>query len=266
MILLKRVIKGVALICLTCFSFFYTDKVINLLNENDPLMDKIKAKQDNYLIEPVNAIIDNDTIIPGINGKKMDVSKSYDEMKLGGIFREDLIIYNYLYPSDSLYNNKDKYIIKGNGNKKKVALLVILSSRDIDKINNNNITIFLNHKDIDIDNISKLKYNEVYSYGNNGVYNYDLLVNDNTIINRLSNNKSIYCLAKNKDNNVLDVCNKNDMFVVIPNVIGGYFEIKNNITNGSIILLDDINYLNDVIKYINGKGYEIIELSKLLKE
>ena len=71
---------------------------------------------------------------------------------------------------------------------------------------------------------------------------------------------------KIKDNTVLEVCNKNNMYTIIPNIIGDYTEIKNNISNGSIILINNTNNLNIIIKYINSKGYNIVTLSNLLKE
>ena len=56
------------------------------------------------------------------------------------------------------------------------------------------------------------------------------------------------------------------MYTIIPNIIGDYTEIKNNISNGSIILINNTNNLNIIIKYINSKGYNIVPLSNLLKE
>lgn len=263
---MKNIIKTISLLGLVCFSFFYTDKVINMINKKDPLMIQIEELKEKYQVEPVNAILNDDTIIPGINGKEVDVLKSYEEMKLSGIFREELIVYKNLYPSSSLSNNKDKYIIKGNNNKNKVALLLILNIKDIDKIKNNNLTLFLNHKDININNINKLKNNEIYTYGNNGIYTSEILTNDNSIINRLTNNKSIYCLSKDKDNTILEICSQNNMYTIIPNVIGDYSEIKKEISNGSIILLNNLNNLKIIEKYITSKGYQIVSLSDLLNE
>jgi len=262
----KNIIKTISLLVLVCFSFFYTDKVMNIINQKDPLMIKIESLKEEYEVEPVNAMLDQDTIIPGINGRQIDVLKSYEEMKSSGIFREELLVYKDLYPSSLLSNNKDKYIIKGNNKENKVSLILILNIKDIDNIKDNNITLFINHKDINIKNITKLKNKEIYTYGNNGIYTNELLTNDNSIINRISNNESKYCLSKNKDNTVLEVCNKNNMYTIVPNIIGDYTEIKNNISNGSIILINNTNNLNIIIKYINSKGYNIVPLSNLLKE
>ena len=56
------------------------------------------------------------------------------------------------------------------------------------------------------------------------------------------------------------------MMVIIPNIIGNYNEIKNNLSNGSIILLENTDNIKLIIKYINSKGYNIVPLSKLLTE
>ncbi len=263
---MKNIIKTISLLSLVCFSFFYTDKVINMINKKDPLMNKIETIKEKYEIKPVNAVLNEDTIVPGISGRQIDVLKSYEEMKSSGIFREELLVYKSLYPSSLLSNNKDKYIIKGNNNKNKVSLLLILNVKDIEKITNNNLTLFLNHKDINIENINKLKTNEIYTYGNNGIYTKESLTNDNSIINRISNNTSKYCLSKEKNKNILEICSQNNMYTILPNIIGDYEDIKKEITNGSIILLNNTNNLNIIIKYINSKGYQITPLSNLLKE
>ena len=114
--------------------------------------------------------------------------------------------------------------------------------------------------------MKKIKKQELYTYGNNGVYTKDILDNDNIIINKLSSNKSKYCLLKEKNSTYLNICNNNNMLVVMPSVTGGYNNIKNNLTGGSIILLEDTSNIDIIIKYINSKGYTIVPLSKLLTE
>jgi len=264
---MKKLIRIFFLLFVVCFSFFYTDKIIDLINKNNPLMIEISNVKSDYDIIPVNAVIDDDTIIPGVKGRNLDIDKSYENMKISGIFREDALVFRDLFPSDSLKDNKDKYIIKGNQIKNEVAVIIVFNNNYIDKINElQEVTVFVNHKDLNINNINMLKDKEVYTYGNNGVYMEEALVSDNTLINRLSNNESKYCLTKNKNDSVLDICSKNNMYTVIPNIVGGYYNVKKDISNGSIILLDSLNNVNDIIKYIRSKGYDIVTLSKLLSE
>lgn len=195
---MKNIFKMVSLLVLVLFSFFYTDRVMNFINKKDPLMNKIDLLKDKYEVLPVNAVLDSNTIIPGVKGKSVDLDKSYENMKVSGIFREDYLVYNDILPSEMLSNNMDKYIIGGNTSSNRVSLLVITNYDNIDKIKNNNITIFLNHKDVSINNIKKINKNSIYTYGNNGIYSEEILDNDNTIINRISKNKSIYCLSMGK--------------------------------------------------------------------
>ena len=169
----------VSLLVLVLFSFFYTDRVMNFINKKDPLMNKIDLLKDKYEILPVNAVLDSNTIIPGVKGKSVDLDKSYENMKVSGIFREDYLVYNDILPSEMLSNNMDKYIIGGNTSSNRVSLLVITNYDNIDKIKNNNITIFLNHKDVSINNIKKINKNSIYTYGNNGIYSEEILDNDN---------------------------------------------------------------------------------------
>ena len=261
---MNKLIKINTLILITIFSFVYTDKIIEYLNKKDPLMIKLEDIKEDYKVEVVNSYIEDDTIIPGMIGKEVEVDKSYNNMKEGKIFREENLIFKDIYPSELLKDNKDKYIVKGNKDNK-VSLLYIINKDNIN-ISNKNITLFINHNYLTIENITKYKDNEIYSYGNNGIYNKDILVNDNTLINRLSNNNSNYCLTRDKNIKVLEVCQSMNMNTIIPNIIGNYLDIKNNLSSGSIILLEDINNLDIIIKYISSKGYNIVPLSNLLKE
>lgn len=265
--LMKKIIEGTFLVFLVCFSFFYTEEVINIINKKDPLMIEIVNVKYNYEILPVNVTIEDDTVIPGLNGREIDVEKSYDNMKVSGIFREEALVFKDLFPNNRLENNRDKYIVKGSGSKKQIAILTIFNTNYIKKIKEiDNATIFVNHKDLTISNINKLKDNEIYTYGNNGIYTKEILTSDNALINGLSNNKSIYCLIKDKDGDILRMCDENNMYTVIPNVIGGYYEVKSNLSNGSIILLNCLNDVENIIRYIKSKGYEIVTLSQLLSE
>ena len=48
---MKNIIKTISLLVLVCFSFFYTDKVMNIINQKDPLMIKIESlKEDGEVI------------------------------------------------------------------------------------------------------------------------------------------------------------------------------------------------------------------------
>ena len=67
----------VSLLVLILFSFFYTDRVMNFINKKDPLMNKIDLLKDKYEILPVNAVLDSNTIIPGVKVKSVDLDDIY---------------------------------------------------------------------------------------------------------------------------------------------------------------------------------------------
>jgi len=270
-----KYIKFLGLICLICFTFIYTEKIINVSINQDEIMIKLKEMEKNYKTNPIDAIIVNDTIIPGITGKSINIDTSYKEMKKIGYFEESLISYDILYPSVSIYNNYNKYIINGNTSNKEVSLIYIINSNKtfdniLNTVKNKNSTItffidssFLNNN---IDIINKLKDYEIYNYGNKGIYTKDNLIVTNNIINNKSNNNSIYCLFLKKDINSLNNCSDMKMLSIIPSINGNYNDIKNKLNNGSIILINNTKELSNIIDYIKNKGYTITTLSNIIKE
>ena len=77
---MKNIIKIIGLGSLICFSFFYTDKVINVVSEQDEIMIKLNQVKDKYKINSIDAKIIDDTIIPGIKGRQIDIDKSYNSI------------------------------------------------------------------------------------------------------------------------------------------------------------------------------------------
>ena len=122
-----KFIKIIGLFCLFIISFIYTEKVIHISLDQDEIMLKIKEYKDNN-IPPTNAIINNNTIIPGSVGKSINNEASYKAMKKISYFEPSLLVYENIYPEISIYNNYDKYIIRGNTNNKSVSLLYILNT------------------------------------------------------------------------------------------------------------------------------------------
>ena len=70
--MIKKLLRPFLIILLVGFSFFYTDKSIDLIRESDPLMKQIKNTNYKYQQEPVDAKIEGNTIIPGLTGKEID--------------------------------------------------------------------------------------------------------------------------------------------------------------------------------------------------
>lgn len=271
---MKKYFKFCGLITLICFSFFYTDKVIGVVSEQDPLKVQISNFASLYKISPNEAIVTSNTIIPGNNGREVNIDKSYKKMKKNNIFNEKLLVYDTLYPEYTLSNSLDKYVIRGSINKNAVSILFIIEndnnlSKIINILDSKNIVgnFFIEYKFLNknISAIREMNNHNIYSYQQN--YSYDTLTISNNIIKRISNTDPRFCLSRNADENNLSVCSYSDMNLIIPSVGGELSNILKNIENGSIILLDTdiimINKLSYIIDFIIGKGYKIVGLDKL---
>jgi peptidoglycan/xylan/chitin deacetylase (PgdA/CDA1 family) len=56
------------------------------------------------------------------------------------------------------------------------------------------------------------------------------------------------------------------MLSIMPSINGNYNKIKENLKNGSIILINNTKELPNIIDYIKNKGYKIDTLSNVIKE
>lgn len=279
---MKNIIKLTGLITLIVFSFFYTEKVIEVIRDEDSIMVELKQIEDTYKVEAINASIVSNTIIPGINGKSINLDKSYKEMKEIGVVNTNLLIYNTIKPTISITNNKDKFIIKGNSSKQLVSIIFILDNdkylTDLKEIiTKRNITIncFLDYNYL-INNSTKIKEMsniEFYSYGDKGTYTPDNLLFSNNLITRITNNEANLCLDSIMSSKTIELCSKNNLYTITPSIIAeksSYKTIKENLSSGSMILIyltkENLNSLNTIIDYIEGKGLKIEGLSRLITE
>ena len=268
-----KYIKLIGLISLICFSFFVTDKIIDVSSMQDEIMIKIKEEASLFSKSPKDAIINGDYIIPGVSGRNVDINKSYNEMKKIGYFDKSLFKYEKILPNISIYNNYDKYIIHGNDLTKNVSLIYIINNKNS---LNNFLSVFKTKEKINffIDSnilsnslniIDEIGRNNIYNYGNNGKYTRDNLLITNNIINNKANNLSSFCLFLEVNDASLKNCANSKMLSVMPNIIG-YTNLKKKLINGSIILLDNIKETNNIIDFVNSKGFSIVTLDELINE
>ena len=256
---MKRIFKIIGLISLTCFSFFITEKTSLVVKNMDDIMISIKENMDNYKEKSIDAIITDDTIIPGISGKKVNINKSYKNMKEYGSYNEDLYVFDYIKPNISLSGNKDKIITNINNKKRMVSLIFLVDSDPTDIlsiVNNYNIKVSFFIKDrIDID----LK-----------PHNVGIVSNDYDTIEWLKIiTKDKYCLASEDNKSCID----NDLYIIKPFNISSntpLLDVKNNLDNNKILLFT-INKtlkreLPNIIIYIKSKGYIITNLDEAVLE
>lgn len=281
---LKKTFEIIGLISLICFSFFYTEQISTVIKENDDILNEIELIANQYKVEPIDALIKDSDIIPGLNGVEIDIKKSYRKMKKINSFNSNLLVYKEVLPEISINEKYDKYIVSGNKLKKQVSLLFLVEENsEIEKI----ITIlkkygisavfytdgnwFENNNEKIIDLIKKghlignLGYN--YNYNTTGISWM------NTVVTKIGKQNNTYCFTKENNQEVLDICKNNKSYTIKPNIIvenNPMIEIKNNLTNGSIIALkinkQTIEELPLIIEYINSKDLEMVNLETLLDE
>ena len=281
--ILKKIFESIGLLSLICFGFFYTEKISTVLKDNDDILKQIKQIENQYKVDAIDAIVEGNTIIPGVSGSVIDVNKSYKKMKKINSFNDNLIVYKTIKPNISVNKVYDKYIISGNKNKKEVALIFLVNDKD----NISDIISILDEKEVLttfftdgywFENNNDLVLELIdrgHIIGNLGYlnkYSNDTTKWMNTIIKRVGNQENTYCYNIDSDEN-LKVCNDNNSYTIRPNLIvknNPLIEVKNNLNNGSIIALDindiTIKQLPLILDYIDSKGLDLITLENLIDE
>lgn len=281
---MKRSFQILGIITLLVGSFIYNEKVGVVSKLNDDLLTEIKERQNDYKQQPIEAIIKDNTIIPGINGKKVDIKKTYTKMKQIGYFNEKLIVYKPLNVKKQLKNNKDKYIISANKTEKTISLMFKVNNKtNINKIigilnkTNTKATFFIDSTFLENNHnliINLINQNHIIgNLSNNEDYTHSDFVWMKTIITSAKKQKNNYCYTQTKNKKILKQCNLQNSYTIIPKTTikdRPFINIKNNIDKGALIMLEGNKELEkeleNIINYIISKGYKIQSLEKVLKE
>lgn len=264
---MKKLFKSIGIIGLILLSYVYTSQTINVIEETDQIMVKIKENKDNYEIKMIDNIVNGDIIIPGIKGRIVNVNKSYNNMKKMGIYNKDYFIYDYIYPNKIM----DKYIVSGNKNKNMVSLVFILDNNT----NINNIISILDKENIKSDFFITYNYlnkntklieelinkgHGIHYYGNYNIsdFNWTMLA-----LNSLKE-QTHFCYFKEKDDISLNACVNSNNYSIISSieVKDSLYDLRKNLKSGSIVTVYD--NLSLVINYIKSKGYKIDKLENHL--
>ena len=281
---LKKIFSYIGIISLTLFSFYYTDKASEIVKRNDPIMKNILANKDNYLIESVNAVVSDDEVISGLNGKMIDVSTSYRKMKKYNIYDEDMYVFKEVNPLLSFTNSYDKYIVGGNSLKKQVALVFkIVDNNYLDKLNqillDKNVvgTLFVDGIVLENTTDKILEFisngNEIENLGYDKIYTDTKFNYTNNMIEALTRIRPKYCYTDYKNSELLDLCSKNNMYTVKPSIsVTNYpfITVKNNISSGKIVGFnmnkETLKELPSIISFLKQKGYKLVTLDNLISE
>ena len=276
----KKIFSIIFSIFIVSFSFYYTNKITKILKENDPIMIEIKKYSSEFPDTRVDSILEDNNIIPGIKGVKVDIDTSYSNMKKVGKFDKTLLVFEETKPKNEIKNNYKNYIISLNKKENNVSLIFeITDTSYIEEIlsilNNKNVnaTFFVSKEIID-NSIDIVKL--ILNYGNDVELlsdNYSVYeVNKYTsIIKLISNDRLKFCLNINKDDNLLKSCETSKLYTIVPSIIQKnnlYNSLKYNLENGSIILLTNnkiiTKELSSSINYIEQKGKKIVLLKNII--
>lgn len=280
--MLKKFFTFAGVLSLVCFSFYYTDSAVDIVKRNDPIMKEIVSASSNYYEESIDAVLLNNSIIPGISGSKVDIDRSYEKMKKYGSYEASLLVFEEVVPTISSGNTYDKFIISGNKSLPNISLIFKITNLNyVDEIleilkdKNTKVTFFIS-EDILQNDITSLQ--KIYLLGNriellSGDYSDLTIKKSNKILKGLTSNNGKYCYTEKESNDILLSCKDNKMHTIIPSIITTnfpYSDIKNKVTSGAIIKLNnDLNTLRElpsIINYLTQKGYKLVTIDELLNE
>lgn len=274
-----KTFKVIGICLLTIFSFYYTNKIIDFSKSKDPIMKKIIKESENLNIPATDAQVFNNYIIPGESGSKIDIDKSYERMKKVGSYNENLLVFINDYPKISINNNLNKYIIQGNENKEAISIVFNLNnSKYVDKLmqilkeNKIETTFFIDGKwGVENKDILKLITESNHKIGNKGYdnrYKKSDIAKTNNLIKSITKTNNKFCLTTTINDELLLSCKNKNMYTIKPKIIN--FNTEITLKKGDIYLLEinskTIEHIEIFINYIKQKGYEIINLDKMIEE
>jgi len=104
---MKKYYKMFGIALIMAFSFYYTEQISLIVLNKSPLMITINEEKEKYSIKSVNALIDGNYIIPGVNGIEVNARDSYYRMQELEIFDKYYLSFDQVKPNISLEDNKD---------------------------------------------------------------------------------------------------------------------------------------------------------------
>ena len=279
---MKKVFQMIGLISLTCFSFFVTEQTAIVVSDMDEIMIEIKNKKDDYKYDSIDAIIDKNTIIPGINKREVNVNKSYKIMKTNGYFNDKLFVYDYEKPKISLTDNIDKYIIKGNPSKRMVSLIFKVEQDEditviVNILNNYNVksTFFVNYNWFSNNNTlveELIKNNHIVAPLMEDYTSSDFEWMD-MVLKKINKQSVGFCYNENENKTNLEQCVLKNNYTIKPIVISEntpLVDIKEKLESGSILSLKVNSQvrkeLSTIIIHIKSKGYKLSNLKENVLE
>ncbi len=280
----RKLTEIFVVIGIVCFSFYYTDRAVDIVRENDPMMKELMEKSKDYEILSKDATFTDKGIIPGLSGKQVDLKKSFENMKKYGGFKESLLVFEEVKPGVSLEEYYDRYVIRGNALKNSVSLVFKVSANDdvskiLSVLNEKNArgTFFIDGKYLEQN--QEMVYQlarddhevEIMSY--DGGYSKKKMQESFDLLEMVLNQHSGFCYAEYDQKEVLELCSKEQRHTIIPNAIVSNYPfstVKGYLDKGNIISFSINSQVEEelpiIINYIQQRGYQMMRLDDLLRE
>lgn len=274
---------------------------IQTMKQEDPLYQEIKSKSKQYYKPPQDAYIDRVwKKTPGRNGLKVNIGKSYLEMKKNKKFDEHKLVFDQVKPKVTLDQLPASPIYRGHPEKNMVALMINVSwgteyipeILKILKKNNVKATFFVEGKWAKNNaEYAKMIAKEGHLIGNHA-YDHpnmasmtnqqitDQIAKTNEIIEAITEHKPTYFAppSGSYSNHVVDIADDMQMETILwtvdtidwkkPSVSVMMNRVMTNIHPGATILMHPTpsvaKGLDQLIKAIQEKNYKLGTLDKLL--
>lgn len=259
------------------FSFFYTEKAVNIANNKDPIMKSIMTYEEDTSNKCIEGSVSEEGVILGVNGYTVNVNRSYSNMRGIG-FDEDLLVFDESGCNVTKEKYLDKYIIKGNEYKNSVSLMVLVNDgKYLESLNK----IAL-EKDIKLSFVVDVNVleNNVEVFTNLYDNGHDILFGGSdkeelkkyvSIMKSIDKDSEKYCVYVDSD--VINICEdekinsiKSEIFIEKNYLMN----IKDFVEKGNLIILKENEYLlkelSASVNFIKAKGINIESVSKHLSE
>lgn len=277
---MKKITKIISIVLFFLISVFYTNKSIDILKNNDPIMKQIKNTKEKYTISPVNAIINGNEIQSGTYGKEIDYESSYTKMKRYGKYNEALTVLKDTKPTISIEDTYDKYLTKGNSNKRNVSLvfkitddknimelLSLLEKKDVQVTFFIDGTLLENNAKV----IKSLSNHEVEILSYNNKQEETFMTASISYLESLTNREAKFCYTENDNEDLLKMCSKNKLHTIKPTLVlknDIYNNIKKSVEKDIVITIDNYqgNNLSSAIDYLKSKGYNLVTIQDMFDE
>ncbi len=281
----------------------FSHTVSEVTQKEDPLYREIKQKRSNYEEEPDNAVIDKVwKKMPGRNGLKVNVTKSYKKMKKEGNFDESLLVHEQVPPEISMDELPPAPIYRGHPDKNMVALLInvawgaeyIPSMLNTLKENHVKATFFVDGSwaKANVDYVKMIK-EQGHVIGNHAYNHPDMsrlsgqqineqLTRTNEIIEAITGDipKWFAPPSGSYSDQVVEIAAKQDLETILwttdtidwknPSVSVMMNRVMSNVHPGATILMHPTasvaKGLDSLISGIQNKGYKIGTIDELLSE